>query len=189
MDELTAEIVDELLRGVNGKTGTREIRLDPYAASEEYEFINNVFMRVLTSKGYKTFEIGTTLISDSVIVKEYGARGYRLEYQTLDFGLSYPKIYRSYFIGGRKVKRRANLRLVAKVLDPMDDSILWVGEASRSYEDRFPYGKISQVEEGVFEFNKPPRPANNWGNIVEPVVVSGIVVGLIYLFFSNQTDE
>ncbi len=65
----------------------------------------------------------------------------------------------------------------------------WVGEAESSYEDSFPFGRISEVEDGAFAFTKPPRDGTNWGKIVEPVVVSGIIVGLIYLFFSNQTDN
>jgi len=79
--------------------------------------------------------------------------------------------------------------LYAKLLDPENEAVLWVGEAERSHEDQFPYHLISQVEEGVLGFTKPPHQTVKWSKIVEPVVVSGIIVGLIYLFFSNQSAD
>ena len=45
------------------------------------------------------------------------------------------------------------------------------------------------VEAGLYSFTKPERETKKWGRIVEPVVVSGIIVGLIYLFFSNQSGD
>ena len=62
-------------------------------------------------------------------------------------------------------------------------------KSSKHFEDQFSYSQVNDVEQGDFSFTKPPHDATNWGKIVEPVVVSGIIVGLIYLFFSNQTDE
>ncbi len=48
---------------------------------------------------------------------------------------------------------------------------------------------LFQVENDLFTFTKPEKKATNWSKIVEPVVVSGIIVGLIYLFFSNQSSD
>jgi hypothetical protein len=64
--------------------------------------------------------------------------------------------------------------------------VLWVGESSREYNDEFNHSDKGLVEEGNFSFTKPAVPPGGWGRYVEPVFVSGIVVGLVYLFFSNQ---
>ena len=112
-----------------------------------------------------------------------------LQYQARDFTLSYPKVYRSFLIGGRKVKRTARVNLLAKLIDTRDRSVVWVGEASDTYEDQFAHKHLAQVEAGLFEFTSPPKSQADLGKIVEPVVVSGIIVGLIYLFFSNQDNN
>jgi hypothetical protein len=184
MKKLTSESVDEILSGVPDDFDSHDVVLVPYALDERYEFIDNVFTRILTAKG---FRVHAGLEGNAAKQKRVDA-GFVIEYQATNFNLVYPKIYRSYLIGGKRVRRTADVRLVAKVVDPADDSVVWVGEAGRSHEDQFSYSELPAVEAGVFAFTKPPRKTTNWGKIAEPVVVSGIIVGLVYLFFSNQTD-
>jgi len=81
-----------------------------------------------------------------------------------------------------------DFRLLAKLVEPANGHVVWMAEASKSYDDQFSHDDIDEVEAGLYAFTKPPRESRNWGRIVEPVVVSGIIVGLIYLFFSNQGD-
>lgn len=185
MKKLTGDTVDEILAQVPRGFESHDVVLVPYAVDEQYEFIDNVFTRILTSRGFRVYDGAGAKAND----KARAAGGFRLEYQAMDFNLAYPKIYRSYLIGGRRVKRTADVRLVARVVDPGDDSVVWVGEAGRSHKDQFSYGELPAVEAGVFAFTKPPRKTTNWAKIAEPVVVSGIIVGLIYLFFSNQTNN
>lgn len=185
MNKLTSESVDEILTRVPDNFHSRDVVLVPYALDERYEFIDNVFTRILTAKGFRV----RAGVAGNAASKARTDSGFVLEYQATDFNLAYPKIYRSYLIGGRRVQRSADVRLIAKVVDPADDSVVWMGEAGRSSRDQFSYGELPTVEAGVFAFTKPPRKTTNWGKIAEPVVVSGIIVGLIYLFFSNQTDS
>ena len=84
------------------------------------------------------------------------------------------------------MKRKADVGLHIKLVDPVDHSVIWLGDAAKDYEDQFSYGQIADVEAGTLAFTKPDKTSTKWGKIVEPVVVSGIIVGLIYLFFSNQ---
>ena len=186
MSDLTAEVIEKLLADIPSNVD-KDVTLLPYDNTENYSFIENVFQRVLTSNGYKT-HTSIAMTNGPGGNRNPTINGLVVEYQTLNFNLKYAKIYRSYLIGGKKVQRKADLKLVAKVLDLADDSVVWVGEAESSYEDSFPYGRISEVEDGEFAFTKPSRGGTNWGKVAEPVVVTGIIVGLIYLFFSNQTD-
>ena len=187
MRRLTAEVAEELVASVPDHVNMGHVILAPYEASEQYKFTDHVFTGVLTDGGHRVFEsapsLSMTSRSDST-----SATTLRLEYQALHFGLIYPKIYRPFLIGGRKVKRQAGVRLLAKLIDPRDESVVWLGEASRSHEDQFPYGQLAVVEVGTFAFTKPSRSSTGWGKVIEPVVVSGIIIGLIYLFFSNQNE-
>lgn len=111
-----------------------------------------------------------------------------LTFQNIAFAVSYPDVYRSHLVGGKHVKRRADVRVHATLTDGQTGRVLWVGEASREREDEFDFGDSARVEQGLYQFSRPVLPGSSWGKIAEPVFVTGIIVGLIYLFFSNQSD-
>lgn len=184
MDTLAGQVLLDVLAGVPSEHQVRDIILVPYANDERYDFLDYVFTRVLTMNGYRTRALTGKTVNDTTL-----SSSLILEYHALNFTLRYPKIYRAYLLGGKKVKREADIKLHARLVDPVDETIVWVGESSKHYEDQFSYSHVDDVELGDFSFTKPPHDTTNWGRIVEPVVVSGIIVGLIYLFFSNQTDE
>lgn len=185
MNKLATEIVGELIGSVPANVGMGDVILVPHATGEPYDFVEHVYTRVLTDGGHKVYASSASAPGAA----PRGNQALRLEYWVLDFDLSYPKIYRPYLIGGKKVKRSADVKLLAKLLDPADDSVVWIGEASRSYKDGFSYKFLSEVETGIYAFAKPPQSTTKWGKLVEPVAVGGILIGLIYLFFSNQNDS
>ena len=114
---------------------------------------------------------------------------YVLQYQNVVFNVKYLDSHRSFVIGGKRVERSAAVRIQATLTDPADGRVVWVGEAARDNNDEIDYGHASQIEQGVYAFNRPIVPSAGWGKYVEPVFVTGIIVGLIYLFFSNQSDN
>jgi hypothetical protein len=192
---LTVQVADELVASFPPDSTARELWLVPASRDERYDFIGNILMESLAAKRYRAHipvpPAASPADSTGMGTKSPAAvevSGLRLEFQATDFTLRYPKIYRSHVIGGKEVKRSAGVRVQIKLVDPRDGLVVWMGEAARSYDDHFPYGMIAEVEEGLYMFTKPARQSRSWGKIVEPVVVSGIIVGLIYLFFSNQSD-
>ncbi|NIM19482.1 MAG: hypothetical protein GTO51_03775 [Candidatus Latescibacteria bacterium] len=191
-NSLSAEVAEELISSFQKHMRPSQgIILVPYGNDEIYNFLTNVFTAELTSRNIKTYPPGTNISADSAGLDSprLGTKAMELEFQALEFSLTYPKVFRSYLIGGKKIKRRAEVKIFAKLLDTAEQSVAWVGEASRDYNDQFPYGLRPAVEKGLFAFTKPPVEPTRWGRIIEPVVVSGIIVGLVYLFFSNQSDN
>jgi len=114
---------------------------------------------------------------------------YELTYQIIRFTLKYPEIGRSYWLGAKEVVRRAETGVFAQLIDLASGEIVWVGDTQKSYEDRIAYSLLERVEDPQMEFTRPPRNEMRLGRLVEPVVVTGIVVGLVYLFFSNQDTD
>jgi hypothetical protein len=197
MDKLASEVCAELVSKMPGDLPTREIRLAPFGTDGRYELIANAFTRSLGENGYQAYMPVPQAKTDSSAASRaapdtaFAAGGdaeLRLEFETIAFTLRYPEIYRSHLIGGKQVKRAAELRVLAKLVEPQEGLVVWMSETSKSYSDQFPYDQIENVEASLYDFTKPPHDSRNWGKIVEPVVVSGIIVGLIYLFFSNQGD-
>ena len=114
---------------------------------------------------------------------------YVLTYQNVVFAVKYVDSHRSFVVGGKRVERHAAVRMMTTLTDPADGRVVWVGEAARESNDEIDYGKAMQIEQGSYAFNKPIVPSAGWGKYVEPVFVTGIIVGLIYLFFSNQSNN
>lgn len=181
MTRLSGGVMEELVDNFRAEIATRGVKLKPHTNNETYQFLTNIVTSVLTAQGVKTYQPSNAQVE--------GEPPLVLEFQTLEFSIGYTDIYRSYLIGGKRVKRAADVTILSKLVDPADDSVVWIGEASRDHSDQFSWGELDEVEAGTFTFTKPERKGSGWGKIVEPVFVSGIIVGLIYLFFSNQDEE
>jgi hypothetical protein len=179
MTDLTSEVVNELLPHFAARLEGRAVYLKKYTVNEHYQFMNTVMARLFTDAGITTYPNAAPTDGTPVVT---------LEYQALEYDLAYTKVYRSYLIGGKKVARKADVTILASVYDEQG-ALVWTREAKRDYEDNFNYGDIDRIEEGNFQFTRPALPGGGWGKYAEPVLVTGIVVGLIYLFFSNQSDS
>jgi hypothetical protein len=143
---------------------------------------------VLSSKGAKIYSLfGASQVDAAEAAEEKASL--ILEYQTLEFNLVYDKVYRSHLIGGKRVKRLADMKVLAKLVSSSEAEVMWIGEAEAGSSDQFSMSEIGRIEVGTFQFAKPERPTSGWGKLVEPVFVSGIIIGMIYLFFSNQSDN
>jgi hypothetical protein len=216
---MTTEIAQELYGKFGPELGGRSVQLRPFANGEDYTFVGNVFTDVLTAYDVKTIAAvsaggarpvpsasGATTSMQSAnpgamidstsspvvsptVMSPNGSAGAVLTYQTIAFGVSYPDVYRSHLVGGKRIKRRADVRVHATLSDAQSGEVLWVGEAARESSDEFDMDDAPRVEQGLYQFARPVLPGSGWGKLVEPVFVTGIIVGLIYLFFSNQSDN
>lgn len=212
---MTTEITEELYGKFGPETGGRAVRLQPFGSGEDYVFVGNVLTDVLTRHEVKTIAAAapgaaaatvstppsstptgtstapsTVAAPESTTVAGGGAPGdLVLTFQNVAFAIAYTDVYRSHLVGGKRVKRRADIRVHVTLTDAASGEVLWVGEASRESADEFDFDDAARVEQGVYQFARPVLPGGGWGKYAEPVFVTGIIVGLIYLFFSNQSDN
>lgn len=201
MTQLTGEIVDELYTKFQGSLDGRTLSLKPFASGEDYVFVGNVFTSELTKRGVTVLQMqppvpaasagGNAALQQMSPSSPLASSdtGLVLQYQNIAFGLAYADVYRSHLVGGKHVKRRADVRLLTTLSDAATGEVLWVGEAAREHEDEFDRDDAARVEQGTYQFARPVMPSSGWGRYAEPVFVTGIIVGLIYLFFSNQSGN
>jgi hypothetical protein len=238
MQNLTAQVVQDLHAKFAPSLGLRAVQLKPAGSTEDYYFVTNVFRAELMKLGLKVIEpavplaapvtpspivvppaattpatgtqpatqpnnlawsgthtqaaapIDTSHVQSGHAAGNAGTAGaYVLQYQNVVFNVRYVDSHRSWVVGGKRVERNAAVRIMATLTDPADGRVVWVGEATRDSNDEIDYGKSGQIEQGNYAFNKPLVPSAGWGKYVEPVFVTGIIVGLIYLFFSNQSNN
>lgn len=182
MQAITAQVIAELHTKFAPALGTRAVMLKPAGTSEDYTFVGNVFREELT-------RMGVRVVDASAPADTSATRPLTLQFQNVVFNLKYVDSHRSFVVGGKRVDRSAAVRILTTLTDPTDGRVVWVGEAQRDQSDEIDYGDAVRVEQGTYAFNKPVVPSGGWGKYVEPVFVTGIIVGLIYLFFSNQSDN
>jgi hypothetical protein len=110
-----------------------------------------------------------------------------LEFEVVDLGIAYTDVRRRAWLGSRRVEREARARVFARLVDQSRSSIVWSNQVEDKVVDEVPHSELRGVEErSDADYLKATLPAQSWNKFVEPVVVSGIVLGLIALFFSNQ---
>jgi hypothetical protein len=127
-----------------------------------------------------------TVTSPSITSLDESEPEYVLRYRVVLCELSYPEKYRTSPFGSRKVERRASVSLVAQLLQGGRRDVVWVGKGHVEHVNVVPAGKLDLLAGTDFQFNPPPLEQKGMGGYVEPVLVTGIVAGLIYLFYANQ---
>jgi hypothetical protein len=145
--------------------------------------VENAFIERLRGAGFRT---GVEAKAQEVPA-DTGA--YTLSYQVIRLAVRYTRISRRYWFGSKEVVREARADVTAQLIDRRTGDVLWIREGSGRYDDVIPYSLLSSVEEKQYEFTRPVRSEFKMSRVIEPVVVAGIVVGLVALFFSNQSGQ
>jgi len=145
--------------------------------------LENAFIEQLREAGFRTGVEAKAQESPA----DTGA--FALSYQVIRLSMAYPRISRRYWFGTKEVVREARADVTAQLVDRRTGEVIWIREGSGRYGDVIPYSLLSFVEEKQYEFTRPVRNEFKMSRVVEPVIVAGIVVGLVFLFFSNQSGN
>lgn len=185
LENTSKRAVDELFANMPAIPPGAAIELVKARGVGEIDFIfENVLLRRMQEGGYR--------VSAGVPGQEDdGGNGsrYRLSYQIIRMSIVYPRIGRRYWFGAKEVERLAEIGIFVQLADLESGDIVWVGDAQKKYHDTIRYAQLKVVEEAQYAFTMPERDELRWGRLVEPIIVTGIISGLVYLFFSNQSDE
>jgi hypothetical protein len=100
--------------------------------------------------------------------------------------VDYPRLFRTGLFGGLHVERRALTRVSARLLRPGTRAVYWVGEADTSLADHVARSEVRMLEDAARAETKGTVPSQSWQRVVEPVLVVGLIAGLISLFYTNR---
>ena len=87
---------------------------------------------------------------------------------------------------GKYVDRQSRITLMLKLNDELSHSILWQDEITRVSSDKVPKSNLELLQYSDHTFAETELEEQSWNKFVEPMVVSSVLGGLIYLFFSNR---
>ncbi len=112
-----------------------------------------------------------------------------LEYSVLDLKVTYPSGGRRYYFGRKELRRLVWVDIHLRMLEMPDEAIQWAGGGERSYRDVVPFSLLKSLKTEGFSFTEAESEDRKWDRILEPVIATAIVGGLIYLFYSNKGSE
>jgi hypothetical protein len=100
-------------------------------------------------------------------------------------GVAYVRRIRSFPFGVKGFERLVSMRASATLVDPVTGGVLWAKSAARTVTDVVPKRDLAYVSGGSAGFN-PAAPQGSGLRFLEPLIVIGVVAGLVVLFYSNR---
>jgi hypothetical protein len=91
-------------------------------------------------------------------------------------------------IGSRKVERRAAVDVQLQLSD-RSGAIIWAGNVEREKREIIPAARVQELATPGQSFTTAEIEPGGWDKILEPVIVAGIVGGLIYLFYTSRSTD
>lgn len=99
-------------------------------------------------------------------------------------GVTYVRRISSFPFGTKGYERLAAMRASATLLDPVTGEVFWTKASSRSATDMVRKRDVLYAASGSGHINPPvPKGGTRW---LEPMIVVGVVAGLVVLFYSNR---
>lgn len=148
----------------------RPVLLAPKARHDANWLVEHVLASQLIKRGF-------------VVVRDSTAAdiGTRLTFSILDLGVTSQAGLR-----GKDVHRRSRATLALRLSRADNGDLLWRWEETQVAEDHVPKKHIDLLQHPSYKFAKSDVEEQSWGKYVEPVVLTSVLGGLVFLFFSNR---
>jgi hypothetical protein len=144
---------------------------------------SDLLRQLVEVEGTITAEATAAKEAETVAVPTY-ATDRVLEFRVAEFGVKYVDSHRPYVLGPRRVDRAAAVNLTCRLKDAGTQEVKWVGDGDAIEVDSVSGSKLRLYE--CESFPASPLVERGAMRYVEPVLVAGIVSGLVYLFYTNQ---
>ena len=112
-------------------------------------------------------------------------RPLRLQVEVEGSSVSYVRRLGSFPFGTKGYERLAGMRASATLIDPVDGEVIWTRSAAKSSADVVAKRDVAYAASGSGSIN-PPVPRGGGTRWLEPMIVLGVVAGLVVLFYSNR---
>ncbi len=140
-------------------------------------FIKQTVMSVLHESGF------TVLDRD-----DSDRSGMVLRIRPMELMVEYGDVSRPWIVGSKRVERIAKCELMVTLLDHAGEILMSV-RTSGLEKDVISWSD-AEILDGSSEWDwlSGELPENRGGGILEPIVVTGVVASLVYLFYSSRAD-
>jgi hypothetical protein len=147
--------------------------------------LEHALVNDLTRRGMSV-TVRRTPVSDDSLAILFGSSGDPLvEYSLGSARTSYLRLV-GWLPGRVKIERQSLVQGSLALRDPGTARVLWSGDLGHNFVDRFSRSQVDLVEDAHYPDLKDNVPTRNLDKVAEPVIVVGIVGGLVALFFQNR---
>ncbi|MCK5842016.1 MAG: hypothetical protein KAH31_07605 [Candidatus Sabulitectum sp.] len=163
--------------------------LEPIAEQVSAQGLEVVTLNVLGEHegGWLIEQIATVALSHAgvTVYTTRGEDGWMLNLRPMELGVTYAQTRRSWLLGGKQVPRLASCEMAATLVDSSGNVVLTVREGS-VIESAVPISDVIIIESSAEKWINGELSEEESGNILEPLVVTGVVTALVYLFYSSR---
>ena len=186
LSELASEAIDDAVGRMNIPAGA-PVYLEQVETHSANWLVQSLLLSELTERGHPV-RSGKMPTGAQQEDGEETEEAYRVSYRIVACEMTYPRVWREWLVGTRKVERRASVDIHFQLSDA-SQAVLWAGSARRERRDIVRGSRIPELVTPGQDFTTPPLEAGGWDKVLEPVVVAGIVGGLIYLFYTSRSND
>lgn len=147
--------------------------------------VEHAILKALAQRGVNV-TVRRSVIPDDSLRVLYGAGGDPVVEYTLGTAKVTYLRYVGFLPGRVKIERQALVTGSITMRDPNTARLLWTGDVGYNFVDRFNRGQVALVEEERYPDLKADLPQRNIEKVFEPVLVLGVIGGLVALFFANR---
>jgi hypothetical protein len=167
--EQRTSVFQSMLSGVHDQT----IKLIAEGTNDANDIILSYLASILQKNGQQV-KIAAATDTGGII----------LSFKVLDINITYNDLRRKLMVGSQVVDRRLKLSLIL-TLTNADGKVVSSRSMSIDNEDELSVDKAVLYQNANFKFSNPKLPESH-SSILEPIVVTGIVGTLIYIFYANK---
>lgn len=151
--------------------------------------VEDLLAERLTRRGL-TVHVGSSPSGADTLAEASTARALPvLEYRMIELRVDYPSGRRRHYLGRKEVERVVRVHVHLRLLERTGGAVRWAGTAERARRDVVPFSLLRSLESAGFGFTRAEAEEQKWDKVLEPVIATAIVGGLIYLFYSNKGTD
>jgi len=147
--------------------------------------VEHAVLRELSKRGVVALVRRSVVPDDSVGIATSSPADPVLDYQLASARVTYVRL-RGWLPGRIKIERQTLVEGRLTLREPATSRVLWTGDATWNFVDAFPRQQLPLVEDARFTDLNGSVPERNLTRVFEPVIVVGVVAGLVALFFQNR---
>ncbi|MCK4506001.1 MAG: hypothetical protein KAW14_10305, partial [Candidatus Aegiribacteria sp.] len=131
-------------------------------------------------------ENGISIINS---VSDSSSRSFdQLMIRPMEIVVEYGDVSRPWLIGSKRIERIARCEISATLVDS-DGKIVTTARTNGTAEDVISWSDVSTLSGSTeWEWLSRELPEDSGSSILEPLIVSGVVASLVYLFYSSRAD-
>lgn len=185
LSELVREVADEAVAKMRVPEGS-ELHLKQVEMHDANWLVKSVLIEELTSRGHVVRSGNGPGVASALA--DTGRQVYEIGYRIVSCNTSIPRSWREWVVGRRMVERRSAVDIRFELSD-RTKAIVWAGGVQRERREIIDGSRLRDLASAGQPFASPDFEPGGWDKVFEPVIVAGIVGGLIYLFYTSRSTD